>query len=265
MNGTKIQRLAVQAFQTFSKCRRTDAFREQLATLRDLMNQITKVEVNFNSQLVKNKEVYKPEPGGKPPVTYVHLWEDDVFSMGIFVLRNGAKIPLHDHPGMHGLIKVLDGKAKLKYYSDLSVDEIPVEVLPQLHPWQIQMTRVVSKCKENEVNSDSEPCLLTPVEGNFHEVCAVDGPMAFLDILSPPYDHVRKCHYYKTLSPVGKTPRAQDESNLGGVVCLMETAQPHEFFCDQYTYDGPEIEPTWLENDSTDKRNDMNKPDVRVG
>lgn len=253
MNGTKIQRLAAQAFQTFSKYRRTDAFSEQLTNLRDLMNHITKVEVNFNSQLVKNKEVYQAESGGKPPVTYVHLWEDDVFSMGIFVLRNGAKIPLHDHPGMHGLIKVLEGKAKLNYYSDLSVNEIPVEVLPQLHPWQIQMTRVVSKCKEEEVNADDVPCLLTPDEGNVHEVCAVDGPMAFLDILSPPYDNVRKCHYYKTLSPVSTDNRTtQGASNLEGIVCLIETAQPHDFYCDQHTYEGPEIQPVWFENDSTD-------------
>ena len=235
----------MQAFQTFSKYRRTNSFSEQLAVLKDLMNQISKVDVNFNSELVKNKEIFKSEPGGKPPVTYVHLWEDDVFSMGIFVLRNGAKIPLHDHPGMHGLIKVLEGEATLKYYSDLGVNEIPVEILPQLHPWQIHMTRVVSKCKECVVNPQSESCLLTPVEGNFHEVCADDGPMAFLDILSPPYDNVRKCHYYKDLLPVRKA------SDLEGVVCLIEMSQPHDFFCGQHAYEGPEIRPLWFENDSS--------------
>lgn len=41
-----------------------------------------------------------------PPVSYMHICETDVFSMGVFLLKSGASIPLHDHPGMNGMLKV---------------------------------------------------------------------------------------------------------------------------------------------------------------
>eukprot|EP00967_Tisochrysis_lutea_P004367 scaffold5149_cov31-Tisochrysis_lutea.AAC.1 len=46
-------------------------------------------------------------PSGVPHVSYVHLFSDAAFSMGIFVLPAGAKIPLHDHPEMTVLSKLL--------------------------------------------------------------------------------------------------------------------------------------------------------------
>ena len=33
--------------------------------------------------------------------------ENPVVSIGIFVIREGERIPLHDHPNMHGIIKCL--------------------------------------------------------------------------------------------------------------------------------------------------------------
>lgn len=41
-----------------------------------------------------------------PPVSYMHICETEVFSMGVFLLKSGASIPLHDHPGMNGMLKV---------------------------------------------------------------------------------------------------------------------------------------------------------------
>lgn len=41
-----------------------------------------------------------------PPVSYMHICETEVFSMGVFLLKGGASIPLHDHPGMNGMLKV---------------------------------------------------------------------------------------------------------------------------------------------------------------
>lgn len=40
------------------------------------------------------------------PVSYMHICETEVFSMGVFLLKSGASIPLHDHPGMNGMLKV---------------------------------------------------------------------------------------------------------------------------------------------------------------
>ena len=55
-------------------------------------------------------------------------------------------------------------------------------------------------------NSADNPIYLHPREENLHEIATVEGPAAFLDILSPPYgpDHrtgtERECHYYQVRS-----------------------------------------------------------------
>ncbi|CAB1460018.1 unnamed protein product [Pleuronectes platessa] len=41
----------------------------------------------------------------EPPVTYMHIIETEVFSMGVFLLRPGTSIPLHDHPDMNGNLR----------------------------------------------------------------------------------------------------------------------------------------------------------------
>ena len=55
-------------------------------------------------------------PSGVPHVSYVHLFSDAAFSMGIFVLPAGAKIPLHDHPEMTVLSKLLYGTLQVTSY-----------------------------------------------------------------------------------------------------------------------------------------------------
>ncbi|CAB1430985.1 unnamed protein product [Pleuronectes platessa] len=48
----------------------------------------------------------KPSSGAaglqSPPVTYMHICGTEVFSMGVFLLRPGTSMPLHDHPDMNG-------------------------------------------------------------------------------------------------------------------------------------------------------------------
>ena len=37
------------------------------------------------------------------PVSYINIFESKHFTLGVFILKNGVSIPLHDHPGMHGI------------------------------------------------------------------------------------------------------------------------------------------------------------------
>ena len=60
--------------------------------------------------------VYRAEPK-LSPVTYIPVAENKHISMGIFVIREGQNIPLHDHPHMHGVIKCLEGKLKITSFT----------------------------------------------------------------------------------------------------------------------------------------------------
>lgn len=67
-------------------------------------------------------------------VRYLHAREvDDKYTVGIFIFPPGASIPLHDHPSMVVISRVLYGELKVKSYSvfsaahDDGVEEMNVE------------------------------------------------------------------------------------------------------------------------------------------
>ena len=43
--------------------------------------------------------------------------------VGIFIVRKGCSIPLHNHPNMFGIIKCLAGRFDLTSYSPLTEEE----------------------------------------------------------------------------------------------------------------------------------------------
>jgi cysteamine dioxygenase len=174
------------------------------------------------------------------PANYVKIHEDSNYSMGIFVLRPEAEIPLHDHPDMCGLMKVIYGQLRLKSYTALPKDltyTVPKEIHSKVSAFQLNLlipTRfdgeVLVKAEEDET------CLLTPSRSNFHQVMASNGPAAFLDILAPPYDCMgRDCHYY---SVVGTS---RDSRLDHDITWLLEIDVPPDFWCTSAPYYGPKI------------------------
>ncbi|XP_044194507.1 2-aminoethanethiol (cysteamine) dioxygenase a [Thunnus albacares] len=189
-----------------------------------------------------------------PPVTYMHICETEVFSMGVFLLRTGASIPLHDHPGMNGMLKVLYGKVSVRCFdkleNDLTVSTAPPRFEPPLPMFQTASLRRSVLRSVAEYSENSGPCLLTPVRDNLHQIDAVEGPAAFLDILAPPYnpDDGRDCHYYKVLQTVaeGETDgkgnqEQQGEENEKEETWLLEIPQPEDFWCGGEPYPGPTV------------------------
>lgn len=240
--ATLIQRVAVQALQTFSVHRGTSSFLENLAKLRSLVSHLTKRDIHFDENLVEDDEIYRAGEG-KPPITYIALHEDDVFSLGVFVVKGGARLPLHDHPGMHGVIKVIHGKLRIRSYSAVGTAEsVPPDIRDSLKPWQRHLVVPVKLYADMEVDEKSESCMLTPVDGNYHEVSSVGGPAAFLDILSPPYNEShsvrRECHYYAELTDAKPPLNGHSDQQY-----LVQIPQPSEFWGDSASYLGPGISP----------------------
>ncbi|XP_015234778.1 PREDICTED: 2-aminoethanethiol dioxygenase [Cyprinodon variegatus] len=245
-----IQNIAKQASLAFTDCRAAGGG-VAADRLHELISLVTSVRAK-DLKIIPPKS--KPSSGAAaslgPPVTYMHICETEVFSMGVFLLKAGTSIPLHDHPGMNGMIKVLYGKIKVRCFDKM---ENSLTAVPQFDPppaplqaaalWR-SVLRSVAQYAE-----DSGPCLLTPVRDNLHQIDAVDGPAAFLDILAPPYspDDGRDCHYYKVLQSVAEpgTGAKVDQEQLGETEenegWLLEIPQPEDFWCGGEAYPGPVV------------------------
>lgn len=153
------------------------------------------------------------------------------------------------------LVQVLYGKVSVRSYdkldNDLTVCPIPPRFEPPIAPFQtVSLRRTVFRASA-DYTEDSEPCLLTPLQDNLHQIIAVEGPAAFLDILAPPYnaDDGRDCHYYRILQPAeeeeeeeGRTgEQREDEGKEEKVTWMLEIPEPEDFGCGPETYPGPAV------------------------
>ncbi|XP_032232142.2 2-aminoethanethiol dioxygenase isoform X2 [Nematostella vectensis] len=217
-----IQRLAKQAFQTF-KAIESPGFPNNLEKLKDLMDRITASDVDLVAPETSDTSI---NIRNEAPVSHIAIYECPFFSMGIFIVKKGCHIPLHDHPGMYGLCKVLYGSIKVESYhitddSQLS-NQFPLGYGGIVKRIPLHFVRE----KERRFDASGGTCVLTPQGGNFHAVHAMPGPTAFLDILAPPY------------SP----ERAQDNNSTeDNERWLIPIPPPREFYCDSQEYTGPEV------------------------
>uniref|UniRef100_M4B003 2-aminoethanethiol (cysteamine) dioxygenase b n=2 Tax=Xiphophorus TaxID=8082 RepID=M4B003_XIPMA len=239
-----VQRIARQALVTFRNPpglgeESGKSFVENHGKLKSLMTEVRAADLKL---VPRRAEDSAPRPNpyhhGVPPVTYMHICETDQFSMGVFLLKSGASIPLHDHPGMHGVLKVLYGKVRISCFDRLERHGGGTQAAPPLPPAQMGALRRSVLRSSAEYTEESGPCVLSPERDNLHQIDAVDGPTAFMDILAPPYDpdDGRDCHYYQVLT--NSEPNSADGKEKE--VWLMEISQPPHFWCGGEPYPGPE-------------------------
>jgi len=127
-------------------------------------------------------------------VKYLHICETKHFSMGVFVLGKGARIPLHDHPDMTVLSKILVGDVRVWSYDWLthpSDNGLANGDAHKVKPAKMHLEAIVQ--------GPSPPRTLYPSQGNLHTFLAITAA-AILDIQGPPYnDHDRECCYYRVV------------------------------------------------------------------
>lgn len=202
---------------------------------------------------------------GHSCVRYLHVSEvPDQFSIGIFVFGPHARIPLHDHPDMCVLSRVLYGDLQ-RLSLDLARDDEKVDFLEECDnrkkqhhssvnswfrgSWFSRMNSIRKKLPtgakpafKNKVDHLQAPdvTVLYPFEGNLHEFVAGPFGAAVLDVLLPPYDNEqnRDCTFYNIQDVVPSSwsqssSTCRQISGTGGKepCFIVPTGQPEDFHC----------------------------------
>lgn len=190
---------------------------------------------------------------------YLHIAEvPDQYSIGIFVFGPNARIPLHDHPDMVVMSRVLYGdlhRLSLDLARDADAfwddcDAMQSESSSSSSSWfrgswfnrmnsiRNKLPKGSKAAFKNEVDHLQAPdvTVLYPFEGNLHEFVAGPNGAAVLDVLLPPYDNAqnRDCTFYN-IQNVTTTPtngnKAVSAMEKKEPCFIIPTGQPETFHC----------------------------------
>lgn len=152
-----------------------------------------------------------------------------ITQIGVFCFPAGATLPLHDHPEMVVLSKLLYGSVRVRSYDWVAAPPDNSPSPPRRR--KRGLARVVAADVVRRA-----PCpasvLFPRSGGNLHAFTAVT-PCAILDVLTPPYseDHGRPSTYFTDV-PVPSLP---------GFAVLEETDLPEGFTVAGAPYLGPQL------------------------
>lgn len=148
----------------------------------ELMNSVTLADLGLHN---KNLETIKRS-------FCMHIVETNNFHVSIFIIPKNSKLPLHDHPNMSVLSKVIKGTLKMKSYN--IEKKIEMELGKKIFPAHITHDNVI------KTNQDKS-WFLTPSINNIHAFEAINETAVVFDVLMPPYDDdERPCNFYEEYS-----------------------------------------------------------------
>ncbi|KAJ8643953.1 hypothetical protein MRB53_005701 [Persea americana] len=207
--------------------------------LRLVLDDMKPADVGLNQEMTYFQRM---KSKGAPPITYLHLYECDKFSIGIFCLPPSGVIPLHNHPGMTVFSKLLFGSMHIKSYDWA---DIPCSSDKTLNPSYFQPSGVqLAKVKTDAVfTAPCKPLILYPAAGGNMHCFTAKTSCAVLDVLGPPYNDSegRHCTYYHDYPYASFSVDTELGSEREGCAWLEEREKPDDFIVVGAKYKGPKI------------------------
>lgn len=164
----------------------------------------------------------------------------------IFILPPGASIPLHDHPEMSVVSRVLYGDLHVRACDIVPKSE--AAALTKQYFTNEKPPQLLARMCEDQAITAPFTTELLPDHGNLHEFVAGDAMgCAIFDILTPPYepDDGRDCTYYRFVGDARATDANSDDSDDDAEQPLvaLEVFDPEDFVVVSEPYLGPQLVP----------------------
>ncbi len=129
----------------------------------------------------------------------------DKFELAVFILPKGLSLPLHDHPNMSVLSKVIKGNLQVQGFSPIVENS---NYYMYMNDKKFQLNKVLKLGDELETIA-TDNCVksvqdsawyLSPNRSNIHQFKALETCVVF-DVLVPPYIYPnRPCNYFEISS-----------------------------------------------------------------
>lgn len=107
--------------------------------------------------------------------------------VGIFCIKKGHKIYMHDHHNMAVILKVLCGKIQYRSVDIVNPKFRNLNWAQFLYCYKYQIDVPARVDISDEISAGFQSCVL-PSSGNIHELEAIED-CAFLDVIMPNYNY----------------------------------------------------------------------------
>lgn len=148
--------------------------------LRGFQSALNKIQLSDLGLTLSNRAGYF-QPGF---ISYTSIYEVHELSVCFFSLAAGTKMPLHDHPEMAVLTRVVMGRLRIR--------------VADLQGKNEQGQHRFHEVRAGEVVAP-DTFMLTPSSGNLHEFEALEDTV-LLDVIMPNYSALRDVTYYEQIS-----------------------------------------------------------------